>query len=969
QANRATRPSAPRTAAAPHDGEPRRTRTRRAQTEPRSDHALSTEAAVAQSPPVIVSSSQALSFSAISPTLQESGVQDDGHAKLQAHLQILRRDQSQQNLSSSLMQKGVESSQSEVKIVAAILGPSGNKVDSNTNSIIQVVSNSENDSTFGVSSLGRSESRRNPAAPLPPKSAQRSRSISQGSTRLSKTLYNENGEVLHEIDNYPENLTASPQEISAPTFGSNGTSKTVRPFQTSSSTPASNGQMTQGLPRLPTRSNSRSQPKQSSPSSSPSSTFEQTAHQNSSHGSQTPIAPPRSRSGSRPLSRSNTFNKSDIIHEHGSQFIGTSTIAEDYETDFTSSPSSSAQVKASSITSTEEAAQRGEAAHGAEHIRKKSSNNTLRRQVDESSIHFSESSIPTSSSSTSNRQEQPSTFGENDQGVRPILRKQKSTDPALLYHQYQQGPNTINDKPSSHHASERRPTHDRSQSIGDPQHTLERGRSQRQEESSSKGGMFKWVRSRSKSKDASVSRHAQETPSYPEYNPALIPSRSPSSAGQRAKSLPRKPSNQNLHTNNDNWPPYPAGALNGAPGTPGTSGAPGLLPQLSRSASKLGATSSSSQEPSGSNTSLNVSTNTNTTHHDKMIRGMGMGSTPVAPSVLLTPQPSFQTTPNANAQSAAAGGMRNLALAIMKQDNGISGASELQMQQRHQQLQQAQILHIQHQQQRLAATIGHTTSPPGTPTSPKQISAPQSSLSSSASASTSTAGATVNAQTQRLVATRIYIQTETDFKSVNLAPNSTALDVLHMLEQRGSFGERGDPRHHDRWTIFEYSKEFMIERPLRDFEVVLDIMKVWETDKDNKFICKSFPARDELTAKEVLRLVGPGQESFVRPHGWVHLETKKNKWVKRYLHITDTAVYHSKDNKFNGESMLCMLRNFDVYAVQVPRKKAPTKFGFALKSSDSIHMFETPEDDYIHYICTESGESLREWLVGLRAAK
>jgi len=64
-----------------------------------------------------------------------------------------------------------------------------------------------------------------------------------------------------------------------------------------------------------------------------------------------------------------------------------------------------------------------------------------------------------------------------------------------------------------------------------------------------------------------------------------------------------------------------------------------------------------------------------------------------------------------------------------------------------------------------------------------------------------------------------------------------------------------------------------------------------------------------------------------------------------------------------------MLRNFDVYAVQVPRKKAPTKFGFALKSSDSVHMFETPEDDYIHYVCTDTGESLREWLACLRAAK
>jgi len=267
-----------------------------------------------------------------------------------------------------------------------------------------------------------------------------------------------------------------------------------------------------------------------------------------------------------------------------------------------------------------------------------------------------------------------------------------------------------------------------------------------------------------------------------------------------------------------------------------------------------------------------------------MIRGMGMGGAPHSPAVLLTPQPSFPTTPVLNQPAGSPGGMRNMALAMMKQE-GSPSSSELQMQQRHQQLQQLQMQHIQQQQQRLA-TSG--SSQPGTPTSPRhQQVAPHSPLTTAATQ-----------VTQRLVATRIYIQTESDFKSVNLAPNTTALDVLHMLLQRGTFGEPGDGRYHDRWTIFEYSKEFLIERPLRDFEVILDIMKTWEADKDNKMICKSFPARNELSASEVLRLVGPaGQASFVRPHGWVQVELKKGKWSKRYLHINDTAVYHSKDER------------------------------------------------------------------------
>ena len=236
-----------------------------------------------------------------------------------------------------------------------------------------------------------------------------------------------------------------------------------------------------------------------------------------------------------------------------------------------------------------------------------------------------------------------------------------------------------------------------------------------------------------------------------------------------------------------------------------------------------------------------------------------------------------------------------MALAMMKDDNSPS-SSEQQMQQRQLQLQQAQQMqHLQQQQQRLAAAVAADGSPPDSPSAAYQSSNAQQTPMSSTGV---TPGAANQAVTQRLVATRIYIQTEIDFKSVNLAPNSTALDALHMLQERGVFGQPGDGRYHDRWTIFEYSKEFLIERPLRDFEVILDVMKTWEADKDNKMICKPFPARNELAAQEVVRLVGPaGQESFVRPHGWVHIEMKKSKWTKRYLHITDTAVYHSKDAK------------------------------------------------------------------------
>ncbi|KAF9958958.1 hypothetical protein BGZ72_010559 [Mortierella alpina] len=1016
QASRSgSRPSTPRTGAS--DAEPRRARTRRAPAETNIETSTSadTEASAAvppSSPRVKASTASETSTHSSEIDTKVEQVQEpaqpDAESDLQeakapepsserpihAHTTIEAATPSTTSTSSSI------NSNSDA---AAITAPSSESQGIDTSA-------STSPPTSGSSTLTRSESRRNTAVPLPQKSAQRSRSISHGSSRLSQTSHSDLNESIREAVG-SETSTAIPEEVSTPTFGPTvPPRKFLRPYPSSPALSSTNGQMAPASPRLPARSNSRNYHKPTAtnaPAHAPSST-EQTP-QGSPLMNQAPAIPPRARSGSKSLSRSNTLNRSEGGQDPGSPYMGTPTITEDNEIALDSpQPTVAAtsemhqqqqQQQQSTLAASEDALRSVVASDPSpvvNHMRKKSSTSVLKpvNEAQETQGHSLAPSLLPAEPIPSPSATAPSTpspeHTEGDQhDSRHVIRKQKSVDPAAMYRQHQQ--DLVRDRLPSRHASERRPNRDRNPSqqgsspfmevrenshsreqSTDLQQNQERGRSHKKEESSSKGGIFAWVRSRSKSRDVSSSKPTYDT-SHPvpeqtfEYNPALIPSRSGSSAGnQRAKSLPRKASNQNFHGTSDGWPPYSPGDMK----TDGSSHQrnksitrPGLNPPPFTGVSSSGimGDTSAPQLPA-----LNASTNMSTVHHDNMIRGMGMGSTPISPAVLLTPQPSFPTTPSG---ATSGGGMRGVALAMMKND-GSPSSSEQQMQQRHQQLQQAQMQHIQQQQQQMqqqqqrlaiSTTQQQQQSSSETPASPRaQLNAAQGPMSPTAAAPV----------TQRLVATRIYIQTETDFKSVNLAPDSTALDALHMLQQRGCFGEPGDGRYHDRWTIFEYSKEFMIERPLRDFEVILDVIKTWEADKDNKMICKSFPARDELSAQEVVRLVGPeGQASFVRPHGWVHLEIKKSKWVKRYLHITDTAVYHSKDQKFNGESMLCLLRNFDVYAVQVPRKKAPTKFGFALKSSDKIHLFETPEDDYIHYICTDSGENLREWLAGLRAAK
>ncbi|KAG0372400.1 hypothetical protein BGX24_000301, partial [Mortierella sp. AD032] len=211
--------------------------------------------------------------------------------------------------------------------------------------------------------LVRRESKRAMPVPLPPKSAQRSRSISHGSSRPTETLVNDE-RVSNGLDSSP----ATPQETSTAVFdGPVPPRKFLRPYPSSPSlsTSASNGQMMPSSPRVPARSNSRSYAKSpravpGSPSlpdpstaQGPSSPFDhqqhphqqqqyQQQHPHQQHqyqqyqyhhqqAPQSPMVPPRSRSASRSLSRSNTLTKSETKHDEF-PFTATPSIAEDRET-------------------------------------------------------------------------------------------------------------------------------------------------------------------------------------------------------------------------------------------------------------------------------------------------------------------------------------------------------------------------------------------------------------------------------------------------------------------------------------------------------------------------------------------------------------------------------------------------------------------------------------------------------------
>ena len=71
--------------------------------------------------------------------------------------------------------------------------------------------------------------------------------------------------------------------------------------------------------------------------------------------------------------------------------------------------------------------------------------------------------------------------------------------------------------------------------------------------------------------------------------------------------------------------------------------------------------------------------------------------------------------------------------------------------------------------------------------------------------------------------------------------------------------------------------------------------------------------------------------------------------------------------QLSQEQYFCSWVDYEFYDVLVQRKKAPSKFCFALKSQQKLS--KSDPDTYIYYFCVENDDVLNNWSTAFRNAK
>ncbi|KAJ5165626.1 uncharacterized protein N7500_007456 [Penicillium coprophilum] len=166
----------------------------------------------------------------------------------------------------------------------------------------------------------------------------------------------------------------------------------------------------------------------------------------------------------------------------------------------------------------------------------------------------------------------------------------------------------------------------------------------------------------------------------------------------------------------------------------------------------------------------------------------------------------------------------------------------------------------------------------------------------------------------------------------------------------------------EKFILMESYSQVGLERPLRRYEHVREVMNSWSHDADNQFIVIPPSSVDALTQLDAGHAPS-GQPSPVTVH--IYHSQRRRKWDKRYVTLrSDGQVTISKKENAKDQTNICHISDYDIYfpSARALNKdiKPPKKLCFAIKSQQKSSMFLSTEN-FLHFFSTSDKSIADTW--------
>ncbi|KAL4805056.1 hypothetical protein BDV18DRAFT_141843 [Aspergillus unguis] len=204
---------------------------------------------------------------------------------------------------------------------------------------------------------------------------------------------------------------------------------------------------------------------------------------------------------------------------------------------------------------------------------------------------------------------------------------------------------------------------------------------------------------------------------------------------------------------------------------------------------------------------------------------------------------------------------------------------------------------------------------------------------------------------------RVLVHYRKHSLQLRVSPSTSASDILMSASE--SISEIDPPR----FILMESFTASGLERPVRNYECVRDVMNSWAHDAENTLIIVPAPS---VYALDFLQVQNVPTQPPMDATFHIYYSQKPRKWDKRYLTLRSDGqiVLSKKEIATKEQTNICHLSDFDIYSPTSTflshKVKPPKKICYAIKSQQKSSMFLTNEN-FIHFFATNDKSTADGW--------
>ncbi|KAL9624285.1 MAG: hypothetical protein Q9160_001532 [Pyrenula sp. 1 TL-2023] len=180
---------------------------------------------------------------------------------------------------------------------------------------------------------------------------------------------------------------------------------------------------------------------------------------------------------------------------------------------------------------------------------------------------------------------------------------------------------------------------------------------------------------------------------------------------------------------------------------------------------------------------------------------------------------------------------------------------------------------------------------------------------------------------------------------LSITPNTKSSDLVEAAAKAFNEDIRADSHR-----LMEFFHQLALERALRTYEDIREVMNSWDADADNHLFLVPKGTESVMDSVDTDKTPDEQPEASM----YIYHSSRPGRWDKRWMILRSDGQIAVSKKEGEPETNLCHLSDFDIYIPtrhQKKRLKSPKKICYAIKSQQKSSMFLSGQN-FIHFFAT-----------------